>query len=164
SFTMNSSLLLVVLWFNLVCAHVLNPQHEAVNKTDSVPKASITYTVQVFDNKKSTIKVDLRPYRPTFFDVMKTAQEEDNRFRFTYKRYWPFGAYVTSIGGVKEDTSKQFVWMFYKCNKNVDPAVFNDMKGCKLSDTGVSWTYPEDGDIYLFHYEHHPWDKTIKQL
>ncbi|CAL4249569.1 unnamed protein product, partial [Meganyctiphanes norvegica] len=127
--------------------------------------ANVTYSIQVYDYKLSTIKVlDLEPRNTTFFDIMETAQKEDNRFRFTYKNYRPFGAFITSIGGVVQDTSKQLVWMFYKCNKNVDPAVFNGVKGCKLSDTGVSDTYPKDGDIYLFHYEHHPWNKTMNQL
>ncbi|CAL4062851.1 unnamed protein product [Meganyctiphanes norvegica] len=133
-------------------------------------KIQVTYSVKPSKNTISTTNLRVPP-QTSLFDIMKIAQEEDyDAFKFNYTMYSfgakdgaTDGAYINSIGGVAEEISNGsgWVWMFYNCNHYLGAAQYDDdLNGCTLSKNGVSITYPKDGDIWLFHYEHRNWNDT----
>ncbi|CAL4059190.1 unnamed protein product, partial [Meganyctiphanes norvegica] len=131
-------------------------------KTNNPPstndKIHVTFNVQPSHNEFSTKKLRVPP-QTSFFDIMKMAQEEDDAFRFTYNMYPGLGAYITSIGGDAEDISNgaRFLWLLYNCNQDLGAAQYHDVNGCTLSDTGVSSTYPKDGEIWIFEHVYLNW-------
>lgn len=67
---------------------------------------NISYTVWVGDDVSSANSIKLEaPYNSFFFDSMINAANQDSSFAFEYQTF-DFGRFVTSIGGVSQDSEK----------------------------------------------------------
>jgi len=130
--------------------------------TDIIPSADekirVTYTVLSSSHEISMLTLNVKPHT-SLFDIMKMAQVLNKKFRFEANIY-SFGAYITSIGGKEEDPEMNLYWMLYDCSARVDDVKYDDLLGCTLSDTGVSITYPENRDKWVFRYQYYNWEKV----
>ncbi|CAL4142500.1 unnamed protein product [Meganyctiphanes norvegica] len=119
-----------------------------------INKIHIRYCLKVYENATICLNMTIDPLL-SFFEVMKIAQAEDPTFRFTYTIHELWGVAIESIDGLYDDVPKYLVWLFYQCNPAADPDNYH--VGCTSSPTGVSTTYPKDGDIWLWQYQFYNW-------
>ena len=77
-----------------------------------------------------------------FFDVMEIAAKQNPHFKFQYIQY-TFGAYITCINNLCENTEKQIYWAFTKmCSKG----------SVCLLPVGPSDYIPNNNDHIVFDY------------
>ncbi|CAM5119239.1 unnamed protein product [Eretmochelys imbricata] len=83
----------------------------AAPRTHLQPQIDVSYTVVDDVNHSFNDSILLTVPQPSFFfDVMAVAQEIDcRRFRFTYTLY-VWGAYITSVQGLHEDSNQHTYW------------------------------------------------------
>ncbi|CAG7720586.1 unnamed protein product [Allacma fusca] len=124
------------------------------NDLESLSK--ISYYVW-FDPDPISSNMDILKYvtrikpNTSLWRIMKKASRTQRGFRFRYIQY-PYGKYVTNIGGVREDLSKNLHWMLYKLSQQPDTQ--HPPNSFHMHPQGVDFIRVKPGEVYLFWRNH----------
>ncbi|CAH0549107.1 unnamed protein product [Brassicogethes aeneus] len=124
----------------------------SIHGNDSeIRNVTVTYTLWFGTNVTENTSISITaPRNTSFYNIMQSAMNLDNRFTFEASE-WPNGHYVHTLAGFKEEPMGYHYWLLYRLPEFPDPMAppANQL----VAPVGVDDLLIEEGDHYLFWYK-----------